>query len=103
MVAISVTSSRRTSILAASPAAAAASSSFVRRPRSRMEATTLYPAFASSTEASNPKPLDDPVMTAILSDMIFPVARTFLFALFLEREGGQTYPRYVTPLHLDCP
>jgi hypothetical protein len=46
-----------------------------------MEATTLYPAFASSTEVSNPKPLDDPVMTAILSDMIFPVAWTFLSAL----------------------
>ena len=48
-------------------AAATAWSSRSRRPRSRMVATTRNPAFASSIEVSNPKPLDAPVTRAIFS------------------------------------
>src|SRR5581483_8143713 len=64
MAAKLVTSSCRASILSPTSAEPAACSSFARRPRSRMLATTRNPRFASSTQVSNPKPLEDPVTMA---------------------------------------
>src|SRR5579864_6106768 len=50
-------------------ASLAARSNASRRDKSRMVATTRNPAFASSTEVSNPKPLEQPVIRAIFSGM----------------------------------
>src|ERR1700694_2722044 len=70
MASKSVTSRRRISNPPVSCAAVAASSSRARRSRSRMEATTLNPFFASSIAVSRPMPLDEPVTIAMLSGMV---------------------------------
>src|SRR5580692_11803769 len=53
------------------PAARAASSSGARRPRSRIVAKTRQPRRARVTVVSRPKPLDAPVMSAVLATRQF--------------------------------